>query len=105
LGGDYSLDIVRGYPAGNNDATVTQWMDDVATEYLGSDKVDRLTTGMGAEDFAYMQQKVPGTMMMIGAEVGDINRPHHTPVFDIDERAMPLGAAILAETVRRYLSK
>lgn len=105
LGGDYSLDIVRGYPAGNNDETVTQWMDDVATEYLGSDKVDRLTTGMGAEDFAYMQQLVPGTMMMIGAEVGDINRPHHTPVFDIDERAMPLGAAILAETVRRYLSK
>jgi amidohydrolase len=105
LGGDYTLEIIRGYPAGINDATVTQWMDDVATEYLGSDKVDRLTTGMGAEDFAYMQQLVPGPMMMIGAEVGDINRPHHTPVFDIDERAMPLGAAILAETVRRYLSK
>jgi len=25
-------------------------------------------------------------------------------VFDIDERAMPIGAAILAETVRRHLT-
>ena len=105
LGGDYSLEIIRGYPAGINDATVTQWMDDVATEYLGAANVDRVTAGMGGEDFAYMQQKAPGTMMMLGAALGDMNRPHHTPVFDIDERSFPIGAAILAETVRRYLTR
>ena len=105
LGGDYTLEIIRGYPAGINDATVTQWMDDVATEYLGSANVDRVTAGMGGEDFAYMQQKAPGTMMMLGAALGDMNRPHHTPVFDIDERSFPIGAAILAETVRRYLTR
>ena len=59
---------------------------------------------MAGEDFAYMQQQVPGAMMRLGAAVGDMNRPHHTPVFDIDERAMPIGAAILAETVRRHLT-
>ena len=105
LGGDYTLEIIRGYPAGINDATVTQWMDDVASEYLGAANVDRVTAGMGGEDFAYMQQKAPGTMMMLGAAVGDMNRPHHTPVFDIDERSFPIGAAILAETVRRYLTR
>jgi len=105
LGGDYTLEIIRGYPAGINDATVTQWMDDVATEYLGAANVDRVTAGMGGEDFAYMQQKAPGTMMMLGAALGDMNRPHHTPVFDIDERSFPIGAAILAETVRRYLTR
>jgi len=105
LGGDYELEIIRGYPAGINDATVSQWMDDVATEFLGTDNVDRVTAGMGGEDFAYMQQKAPGTMMMLGAALGDMNRPHHTPVFDIDERSFPIGAAILAETVRRYLSR
>ena len=104
-GGDYTLEIIRGYPAGINDATVTQWMDDVATEYLGAANVDRVTAGMGGEDFAYMQQKAPGTMMMLGAALGDMNRPHHTPVFDIDERSFPIGAAILAETVRRYLTR
>jgi amidohydrolase len=44
-------------------------------------------------------------MMMLGAALGDMNRPHHTPVFDIDERSFPIGAAILAETVRRYLTR
>ena len=105
LGGDYTLEIIRGYPAGINDHTVTQWMDDVASEFVGADNVDRVTAGMGGEDFAYMQQKAPGTMMMLGAALGDMSRPHHTPVFDIDERSLPIGAAILAETVRRYLSK
>ena len=105
LGGDYTLEIIRGYPAGVNDPTVTQWMDEVASEFVGADNVDRVTAGMGGEDFAYMQQKAPGTMMMLGAAIGDTSRPHHTPVFDIDERSFPIGAAILAETVRRYLSK
>ena len=80
-------------------------MDDVSSDILGSDQVDRKTVGMAGEDFAYMQQLAPGAMLMLGAAVGDMPRPHHTPVFDIDERAMPIGAAILAETVRRYLSK
>jgi amidohydrolase len=60
---------------------------------------------MAGEDFAYMQQVAPGAMLMLGAALGDMPRPHHTPVFDIDERAMPIGAAILAETVRRYLAR
>jgi amidohydrolase len=104
LGGTYELELQRGYPAGNNDATVAQWLDDVASDYLGSDHVNRVTKGMAGEDFAYMQHHIPGAMMMLGAAIGDIKRPHHTPVFDIDERCLPIGAAILAETVRRYLS-
>lgn len=105
MGGSYELNLQRGYPAGINDATVAQWLDDVASAYIGADNIDRVTNGMGGEDFAYMQQHAPGAMMMVGAGIGDIKRPHHTPVFDIDERCMPLGAAILAETVRRYLSR
>ena len=105
MGGDYRLELQRGYPAGYNDPTVAQWLDDVASDFVGSQNVDRQTVGMAGEDFAYMQHTVPGAMFNLGAAVGDMNRPHHTPVFDIDERAMPVGAAILAETVRRYLRK
>jgi len=104
LGGSYQLELQRGCPPGINDATVAQWLDDVASAVVGSEQVDRQTVGMAGEDFAYMQQHAPGAMMMLGAAVGDMNRPHHTPVFDIDERAMPIGAAILAETVRRHLT-
>jgi len=60
---------------------------------------------MGAEDFAYMSQHVPGAMIMIGAALPDgLERNHHTNIFDIDERALVYGAAILAETARRFLA-
>ena len=103
LGGDYAVELQRGYPPGINDATVAQWLDDAASDFLGSANVDRHTVGMAGEDFAYIQQQIPGAMIRVGAAVGDKSRPHHTPVFDIDERCMPIGVAILAETVRRYL--
>jgi amidohydrolase len=51
-----------------------------------------------------MCQKAPGAMIMLGAAIDDgIVRGHHTPIFDIDERCMPMGAAILAETALRFL--
>ena len=61
--------------------------------------------GLGAEDFAFMCEAVPGAMIRLGAAISDgIKRPHHTNIFDIDERALPIGAAILAETARRFLT-
>ncbi len=105
LGGDYRIEIERGYPSGYNDPTVTGWVDQIATEMVGAHMIERNRAGMGAEDFAYMTRKAPGMMFGLGAAVGDgTYRAHHTPIFDIDERALPLGTAILAETARRYLS-
>lgn len=105
VGGDYRLEIERGYPAGYNDARVSAWIAETITDLIGADAIDRSRTGMGAEDFAYMTQKAPGAMFMLGAAIDDgVSRGHHTPIFDIDERALPIGAAILAETARRYLA-
>lgn len=105
FGGDYRLEVERGYPAGHNHSTVTEWLREVATRVIGPNCVDTTRTGMGAEDFAYMTQQAPGAMFMLGAALPDgTYRAHHTPVFDIDERALPYGAAILAETARRFLA-
>ena len=61
--------------------------------------------GLGGEDFAYMCEEAPGAMVRLGAALPDgPKRPHHTNIFDIDERALPIGAAILAETARRFLT-
>ena len=104
LGGDYRLEISRGYPAGKNSAVVSGWLARAATDMLGAGALDPTPPGMGAEDFAYMTDRVPGAMFHLGAAVGDMPRAHHTPVFDIDERCLPVGAAILAETARRFLA-
>ncbi len=106
VGGDYRLEIERGYPAGRNDPAVSDWIAETITDLIGADAIDRTRIGMGAEDFAYMTQKAPGAMFMLGAAIDDgVSRGHHTPIFDIDERALPIGAAILAETARRYLAR
>ena len=105
LGGDFQLKIHRGYPAGWNDPTVTGWLSDVAAGLLGSQAVQQEAMGMGAEDFAYICQNVPGAMVMVGAAIPDgVLRSHHTSIFDIDEQVMPIGATILAETARRFLT-
>lgn len=105
FGGDYRIEIERGYPSGYNDPVVTGWMEQVVNDTLGEGQIDRERAGMGAEDFAYMTQKAPGAMFMLGAATADgVYRAHHTPIFDIDERAFPIGAAVLAETTRRFLA-
>lgn len=106
LGGDYRLKIWRGYPAGWNDPTVSNWLSTVGGDLLGKQALgEEPMGGMGAEDFAYMCQKAPGAMFMLGAAVPDgMLRAHHTNMFDIDEAALPIGAAILAETARRFLA-
>lgn len=104
LGGDYRIDVERGYPSGYNDETVTGWMNNVITDLVGAQAIDTNAGGMGAEDFSYMTQRAPGAMFMLGAATNDgVYRTHHTPIFDLDESSFALGAAVLAETARRYL--
>ena len=62
---------------------------------------------MGSEDFAYVLEKVPGCFFFIGSanpEKG-LDAGHHHPKFDIDEAAMPRGAAIMAATILDFLKK
>ena len=105
LGGSYRFSLQKGYPAAFNHANVNDWMRDVVRDLSGKDQIVEADFGMGAEDFAYMMELAPGAMFMLGAATNDgVSRGHHTPVFDIDEGVLPLGAAILAETARRYVT-
>lgn len=105
FGGDYELTIERGYPALYNDPEVAQLIRTVGIEAIGEDQLPPAEPGMGAEDFAYMTQKAPGAMFFLGAKLDEVNRPHHSPIFDIDEKALHIGAAVLAETAVRLLKE
>ncbi len=105
LGGNYRLKVLPGCPAGRNDPTVRDWLLRVSADLVDSQAVIDEPPGLGGEDFAYMCEEVPGAMVRVGAALPDgRKRPHHTNIFDIDERALPIGAAILAETARRFLT-
>lgn len=105
LGGDFQLKIKPGYPATYNDPVVQKLIQQAAEELLGPTEILPPEAGMGAEDFSYMAQKAPGAMFMLGAKYDDKDRPHHTPVFDISEEALPVGTALLAEATCRLLTQ
>ncbi len=105
LGGEYELKVHQGYPSLINDPQVNGWMRQVARDIVGEEQVQAGEPMMGAEDFAYMAQKAAGAMFMLGAATDDdVVRNHHTNIFDIDESVLPLGAAVLAETARRFVT-
>ncbi len=104
LGGSYDLTIHKGYPANYNNEKVNDWLRAVARDTVGQDSVYDQPFGMGAEDFAYMGQQAPGAMFLLGAKLPESGN-HHTPQFKVDESVFPIGAAVLAETARRYVLK
>ena len=105
LGGDFQLQIQEGYPALVNDLDMAQLIHQTAADLLGADAVEIEEPEMGAEDFSVLVKKAPGAMFSLGVKHRESKelRKIHSPHFDIDEEALPIGAAILAETARRYL--
>ena len=103
LGGDYKLSILRGYPTTVNDPKMAEFVRVMASDLMGAEHVHAADMHMGAEDFSFMARAKPGVFFNVGAKKDAVHRPHHNPNFDIDESAIPTGAALLAEAARRYL--
>ena len=62
---------------------------------------------MGSEDFQEYVEKIPGTIMFLGGrnEEKDVCYSHHSNFFNIDEDALPIGAASYAQFAIDYLNK
>jgi len=106
LGGDFDLHIGGGYPPTVNDAAMAALVCEAATDLLGADQVYAPDPEMGAEDFSFFLEKVPGCYFRLGTgRPGEPAHGLHNPHFDIDERALPVGVAVLAEIAHRYLQQ
>jgi amidohydrolase len=106
LGGDYDLRLTPGYIPTVNDPEMTALVREVGIDLIGAENVTEAPLEMGGEDFSYLAEKAPGCFFLLGgATPGEPRRLHHHPRFDVDERCMPIGAAILAETAVRFLQR
>lgn len=100
------LDYVDGYPVLRNDAKVAEVMRQAAGRYLGEKAVGDGPREMAADDFARYAECVPGCYMSLGATAaGNPGYPNHHPHFTLDEDALPVGAAILAETALHLMQR
>lgn len=95
LGTQSRVDVLPGYPPVHNDARITAIARDAAVATLGAGAVAECRPDMTAEDFALYQRHVPGCFVWLGAALSDAHA-HHTPRFDIDEKVLPRGAALMA---------
>jgi hippurate hydrolase len=95
--------IVAGTPPIVNAEGPIGWARAAALAVLGPDALRTLPEpNLGGEDFAFYLERMPGCFVRIGAGSGAGPPPAaHTPRFLPDERAILVGAAVLAETARR----
>jgi amidohydrolase len=88
----------------SNDPVLTELVAAAAGEVVGKDQVDQIARpSMGSEDFADFLKQVPGVMFRLGsAPLSGPTCQLHTPDFDIDQRALAIGARILARAAILY---
>ncbi len=104
LGGRYSLNVEKGEPALNNSPFVNQLLKRAVAEIYPELEIVTRPFGLGGEDFGYVTQMLPASMFFLGCGFKDgIQRDLHTPIFDIDEDCLPIGAAILVKSAIELL--
>jgi amidohydrolase len=86
-----------------NDPAVADVVIDVARRLLGEENVETDARWLGGEDMSEFLDRVPGCFFFVGAGREGELRPHHSPEFDIDERALAVGVVIM-EAVSRELA-
>lgn len=91
-----------------NDAAAVELAARAGAEVFGADQVHVLDQpSLAGEDFAYYLDKAPGAMLLLGVrdEERGIVHPLHHPSFDLDERAIALGAKLHARAAASFLER
>ena len=98
--------FIPGVPSALNDEAVAADLHRAAVTVLGSENVANLTPKMGGEDFSLFTQRVPGAFMRLGSANPACGLVYkgHSPHFDVDERALPIGVEVITEAIRTYLA-
>jgi amidohydrolase len=108
-GASAEVEIGPGYPVTVNDPDFAGFVSQVAEELLGRDAVRPLRAPvMGAEDFSYVLQRVPGAMAFLGARLPGLDPEtapqNHSDRVVYDEDALPSGIALYAAVALRHLA-
>ena len=104
------VNIIEGFPVTLCDAGAVDFGEKVARDMFGEEAFLRLADPiMGAEDFAYVLEKVPGAMFFLGVSHEGDDWAHccgiHSTRMMVDESVMPQGAAYLAGLAATFLER
>ena len=93
---DFKVDV--GYPTVDNEPIITEAAWKLADTFMGASNVEETEKRMGAEDFGYYSQVIPGCFFRLGVrnESKGIIHNVHTPHFNIEEEAIENGVGMMA---------
>lgn len=102
---DGSLQLDPGTPPCVNDPGMAALVQTTAVRVLGDSAVSSQVQTAGADDMSLFLQAVPGCYFLVGSgsAEGGLSAPHHSPAFDIDERALDVGAELMTQVALDYL--
>lgn len=104
FGGTVKLDYERRYPAQINDARLVEAVTGPLRGVFGDDGVvTEFTPSMGAEDFAFMTEAVPGVYMQMGLGDAEHTVQLHNPGFDFNDRGLAYAARAFRAIVESRL--
>jgi amidohydrolase len=98
MGAEIDLHIDVGYPSVYNNEALNIVARDLAKKFMGDENIETTELRMGAEDFGYYTQVIPGCFYRLGVmnEAMGITSGVHTPTFNIDESAIETGMGMMA---------
>ena len=108
-GCECDVQVIFGYPVTTNDDIFADFALDMARDVVGQRQVVTLPHPvMGAEDFSYVLQNLPGAMMFLGGTPQGVNpataAPNHSNRVMFDEDAMAAGISLYATAALRHLA-
>ena len=97
MGAELDILIDVGYPTVDSEPILTENCSLLATEFMGEKNVEETELRMGAEDFGFYTQQIPGCFFRLGVrnESKGIIHNVHTPQFNIDENSIEIGMGIM----------
>jgi amidohydrolase len=106
---DADVTITQGFPPTVNDARAVSLAEAVATSLPHGEFLNLPAPIMGAEDFSYVLEKVPGMMAFLGVAQSGADWRHccsiHSSRMMVDESVLPRGTAFLAGCATRFLER
>lgn len=103
-GGSYALDYDKGIPVTINDVDLSAQMAPTLAKVVGKQNVRVLEPATVAEDFSYFANEIPGFYYRLGTlKAGTTSGNLHTPTFQADDAAIPVGIRAMAYLVWDYL--
>ncbi|MGI2327488.1 amidohydrolase [Planococcus sp. YIM B11945] len=106
-GGTAKLEYIRGTQAVINEAQSAELVQKVAAAAFGESRLYEEKPTMGAEDFSFYLDQVPGSFALVGSgsEEKGTQWAHHHGRFNIDEEAMETGAELYAQYAWAFLNQ